>query len=244
MRILAKTDVGKVREMNQDYYYIPDENESICVYILADGMGGYTGGEIASTLAVQSVKKYIHNNYENIEHNKENLLNLIKEAIEYANMMVYEKSLEDKDLSEMGTTLDVVLIKNQKAYIGHVGDSKVYRINESNITKITTDHSYVEKLVNDGTITREEAVNHPKKNMLMKAIGSSSFAVPDLIELEINQDDIILMCSDGLTNTISEEEILRTVEKDSDMAVDELIDKANDAGGIDNITVIIIKEII
>ena len=158
-------------------------------------------------------------------------------------MMVYEKSREEEALREMGTTLDVILIIKEKIYIGHVGDSKVYKINNSQIDKLTTDHSYVEKLVKDGTITRQEAITHPKRNMLLKAIGSNTFVSPDIIDLEVQNGDIFLMCSDGLTNMVSENRILEIISKYSENSVEYLIEEANNSGGIDNITTIIIEKI-
>lgn len=170
MEAFAKTDVGKAREINEDYYYISKEEDLLHVYILADGMGGYNGGEVASRLATATALSYIQNNFEQIQKEKEDILNLIKSAMEYANMVVYEKANQEKELEGMGTTLEVCLIYQNKVYIGHVGDSRVYRIRKELIKKLTHDHSYVEKLVRDGTITEEEANHHPKKNMLMKAI--------------------------------------------------------------------------
>ena len=120
MRGFAKTDVGKAREMNQDYYYIPSSENDLQIYILADGMGGYNGGEIASRLATETTKNYIQNNFDKIEHEKEAILKLIKDAIEYANFVVYEESKKDENLQGMGTTLDVCCIYNNKIYIGHV----------------------------------------------------------------------------------------------------------------------------
>jgi serine/threonine protein phosphatase PrpC len=120
MRGFAKTDVGKAREMNQDYYYIPSSENDLQIYILADGMGGYNGGEIASRLATETTKNYIQNNFDKIEHEKESILKLIKDAIEYANFVVYEESKKDENLQGMGTTLDVCFIYNNKIYIGHV----------------------------------------------------------------------------------------------------------------------------
>ena len=120
MRGFAKTDVGKAREMNQDYYYIPSSENDLQIYILADGMGGYNGGEIASRLATETTKNYIQNNFDKIEHEKEAILKLIKDAIEYANFVVYEESKKDENLQGMGTTLDVCFIDNNKIYIGHV----------------------------------------------------------------------------------------------------------------------------
>ena len=148
MRILAKSDIGKARDMNQDSFYISDlEKDEIKLYILADGMGGYKGGEIASSLAVANSRNFIFNNFNKTKKDRESLSKLVKDAIEYANMIVYEKSQEDEELHDMGTTLDVCLIYNNKVFIGHVGDSRVYRIRKNIMRKLTTDHSYVEKLV-------------------------------------------------------------------------------------------------
>ena len=170
MRVYAKTDIGKAREMNQDFYYVSQLNENMQLCILADGMGGYKGGEIASSLATNSAREYIERKFELIKHSDEEIMNLIKESMEYANEIVYDKAKANDELEQMGTTLEVCLLYNEKAYIGHIGDSRIYRIRKNIIRRITTDHSYVEKLVKDGTITREEAFYHPKKNMLMKAL--------------------------------------------------------------------------
>ncbi len=170
IKAYAKSDIGKVRENNQDYYYISEPLDDVQLYIIADGMGGYNGGEIASSLAVTSAKSYIENNFEQIEKDKESIIQLVASSLEYANMIVYEKSKENKELEGMGTTLDICLIYNNRAFIGHVGDSRIYRIRKDFIRKLTQDHSYVQKLVKDGTITQEEANHHPQKNMLMKAL--------------------------------------------------------------------------
>lgn len=242
MKIYAQSDVGKARDMNQDSYSITDEAPyKLC--ILADGMGGYKGGEIASKLAVSATENYIKNNFDGIEKNVEQILKLIGNAIEYANMIVYEKSKEDAELKDMGTTLDVSLIYNGKVYIGHVGDSRVYRIRKKIIRRITTDHSYVEKLVKEGTITKEEAINHPKKNMLTKALGCSSYVEPDLLYKVFQNGDILLMCSDGLTNMLRENEIYDIIVNSNEDVAKKLINSANDLGGYDNITSIVVKNI-
>lgn len=240
MRVFAKTDVGKARERNEDFYYIAKPEDPIQLFIVADGMGGYNAGEVASNLATNSVKNYITNNFENIEHEKEPILNLIRSAIEYANMVVYEKSKEIPELGGMGTTLDVCLIYNNKIYIGHVGDSRVYRIRKEFIRKLTKDHSYVQKLVEDGTITKEEADYHPKKNMLTRALGCTPYVEPDVTMKVFLKDDIIVMTSDGLTNMIKEDEIYHIITEDPEKAAEKLVQKANDLGGYDNITVVII----
>lgn len=175
MEAFASTDIGKVRDMNQDSYYISDENDEIKLYIVADGMGGYKGGEIASKLAIESAKNYIRNNFEEIKKEKELILELIKNAIEYANMVVYEKSKEIEELNGMGTTIDVCLIYSNKVYIGHIGDSRVYRLRKEFFRKLTVDHSYVEQLVKEGNITKEEAYNHPKKKYVNKSIRLYTF---------------------------------------------------------------------
>lgn len=238
MRAFAKSDVGKVREMNQDSFYISKTTDDLQLYILADGMGGYNGGEIASKLAVKSAKSYIATNFSTIEHDRESIINLIKSAIEYANMIVYEKSKQSPELEGMGTTIDVCLIYGGKIYIGHVGDSRVYRKRKDFFRKLTTDHSYVQQLVSDGTITVDEADNHPKKNMLTKALGCTAFVEPDVFAKGYLKDDIILMCSDGLTNMVKENEISKILSDNPEKAYKILINKANENGGYDNITVI------
>jgi len=243
IKAYAKTDIGHVREVNQDYFYISDSLDQVQIYILADGMGGYKGGEIASSLATQSAKSYIENNFKETPKDKESLIQLIGSSIEYANMVVYEKAKENKELTGMGTTLEVCLIYNNRAYIGHVGDSRIYRIRKDFIRKLTQDHSYVQKLVKDGTITKEEAENHPKKNMLMKALGCNAFVEPDVMIKGFQKDDVLVMCSDGLTNFVSQDEIYKEVKEDFEQAPKKLVDMANESGGYDNITVVVIKNI-
>ena len=241
MKVFAKTDIGKIRENNQDSFYIDEDDLKYKLYILADGMGGYAGGEIASSIAVNAVKTYIKNNLKKGEYSKEKFKQVIKEAIEYANMMVNEKAMEDEQISEMGTTLDVSIIYEDRIFVGHVGDSRVYRIRNENIRQLTNDHSYVEKLVRDGTITKEEAVNHPKKHMLIKVVGSKTFAEPDILEKKILKDDVILMCSDGLTNMVENKEIYNIIKSENENVAETLVNQANRNGGYDNVTAIVIK---
>jgi protein phosphatase len=141
----------------------------------------------------------------------------------------------------MGTTLEVCLIYNNKAFIGHIGDSRIYRIRKEFLRKLTKDHSYVEKLVTDGTITKEEAQNHPKKNMLMKALGCTAFVEPDIMVKGFLKDDILLICSDGLTNMVTEQEIYSYLRQNVEDACDKLVNRANEMGGYDNITALVIQ---
>jgi len=240
MKVFAKSDIGRAREMNQDAYYASQPSDTVGLYIVADGMGGYNGGEIASELAVTAAKNFIENNFAETEHTKEKLQELVKNAIEYANMLVYEKSKEIQELEGMGTTIEVALVHNNRVYIGHIGDSRIYRIRKNFIRKLTTDHSYVEKLVKDGKISKEEAVHHPKKNMLTKALGCTSFVEPDVTVKGFLKDDILVLTSDGLTNMVTDEKIYNIVTDNIEVATDKLIEKANENGGLDNITVIIV----
>ena len=243
IKAYARSDKGKVREMNQDYYYISNSLDVVQLYILADGMGGYNGGEIASSLAVQTAKNYIENNFSQIDKDKDSIIQLLGSSMEYANMVVYEKSKENSELQGMGTTLEICLIYNNKVYIGHIGDSRIYRIRKEFIRKLTQDHSYVQKLVKEGTITKEQAAHHPQKNMLMKALGCNAFVEPDVMVKGFLKDDILIMCSDGLTNLVNQDIIYEKASKNIEQATKDLVELANDRGGYDNITVIVIKNI-
>ena len=241
MKVLAKSDRGKLREQNEDYYYVSDEDKIPALYMLADGMGGYEGGEVASRLAIDAAARYIGNHFDLIEHMKEDILELIEDAMKYANEIVFDVAKNSEDLQSMGTTLEICLIYNNRAYIGHIGDSRIYRIRGKIIRKLTTDHSYVEQLVKDGTITKEEAKTHPKKNMLMKALGCSEYVEPDVMVKNFQPEDVIVMTSDGLTNMVDDNKIFETIKNNFETSDEMLINMANDAGGIDNITVVIIK---
>lgn len=231
MKAFAKSDIGKVRENNQDSYYCSKEGDSLNLYIVADGMGGYNGGEIASSIAVAAVKGYFENNFASSSNDRESILALIRNAIEYANMVVIEKAKSEKELEGMGTTLDLCLIYNNKIYIGHVGDSRIYRIRKEFIRKLTKDHSYVQQLVEDGKITKEEAVHHPKKNMITKALGVSSMVEPDVYVKGYLKDDIVVMCTDGLSNMVPDAKLYEIVSKQEPTeAAKNLVEEANKNG--------------
>ena len=244
VKAYAKSDVGKAREINQDSYYITEDQFSeIQIFILADGMGGCNAGEIASKMAVNCAKSYIENNIKDTPKDKESLIQLIGSSMEYANMVIYEISLENNEYEGMGTTLEVCLIYGNRAYIGHVGDSRIYRIRKDIIRKLTQDHSYVQKLVQEGTITKEEAEVHPKKNMLMKALGCNAFVEPDVMVRGFLKEDTIVICSDGLTNMVKVQDIFEKVKENFEIAPKELVELANNNGGLDNITIITIKNL-
>ena len=243
IKAYAKSDTGKIRDNNQDYFYVSKPLDEIQLFLLADGMGGYNGGEIASKIAIETAKSYIESNFKQINKDRESIIQLLGSSMEYANMIVYEKSKENEELKGMGTTLEVCLIYNNRAFIGHVGDSRIYRIRKEFMRKLTQDHSYVQKLVKEGSITQEQAAHHPQKNMLMKALGCNAFVEPDVMVRGFLKDDILIICSDGLTNLVSQEQIYKSVKNSIEKAPKELVNIANNNGGYDNITVIVIKNI-
>ena len=244
MLFYGVSDIGLKREQNEDYIIIPNENEPIKLFILADGMGGANAGEEASKIAAKTVKEYIKNNFIKIERDKIGLEGLIRRAIVEANKKVYSLSKEFAKYKGMGTTLIVVLIYRGRMHIGHVGDSRVYRIRQNVFRQITKDHSYVQALVREGSISLEEAKVHPQKNILTKAIGAEEKISPDIITKGFVKGDIILMCSDGLTNMLDDKYIYEIIMKnvfDINVACNKLIEAANDNGGLDNVSAIIIS---
>ncbi len=225
MVFAAKTDKGKVREKNEDFFYAKGN-----ILIVADGMGGHNAGEVASKLAVEtavSVLDGICSDY------KEK----IEEAVKEANAAVHNMATGDRE--GMGTTFDVCIYNSGNLYIGHVGDSRVYIIRGDRVIKITEDHSYVEMLVSKGEITKEEANNYPMKNMITRAIGVNDSVECDFYKTEIKSGDKVLLCTDGLTDMVREERMAEVIaENNIEDAVKILVKEANDAGGKDNITVI------
>lgn len=241
MNAFATSDVGKEREINEDYFFISYPDDVVQLFILADGMGGYNGGEVASKLAVTTAKNYILTNYEKTDKNQEELYELVKSSVTYANMVVYEKAQKNIDIQNMGTTLDVCLVYQGKSFIAHIGDSRVYRLRKDYLRKLTKDHSYVQQLLDEGKITKQESMEHPKKNMLIKALGVQTYIEPDVMIKGFIKGDAYLMCSDGLTNMVSEEDICKIIKENPTDSTKLLVQKANDNGGTDNITAIIIR---
>lgn len=244
MRFYGLTDVGIKREKNEDAISLPSENEGIKLFILADGMGGAKAGEKASQLAIESIRDYIRLHFIKIERTKEEIEEMIRKAMVEANRKIFELANEYQELKGMGTTVLVVLLYRGRLYIGHIGDSRVYRLRKSVLRQLTKDHSYVQELVRQGTITIEEARNHPQKNVLLRALGCDRDIMPDVITKGFVKGDIILLCSDGLTNMVEDKEIYEIIMKntsDLKVACKMLIDTANQNGGVDNVSAIIIS---
>ncbi len=243
MLVGAKSHIGRVRKINQDAFYVPLDKK-MPIYIVADGMGGHKAGEVASNMAKDII-------VENLEKNKillnteRQVLKVIKESIEDANTKIYLKALENNKYRGMGTTIILCYIGKKHIYIGHVGDSRAYIIRDKTmeIEQITEDHSLVNDLVKTGGLTIEEAKNHPKKNMITRAVGSSSIIEVDLIREKYGLDDILLIMTDGVTNMLEDKEILEEFigSKNLQKSCENIIERANNLGGLDNSTIIAIK---
>jgi protein phosphatase len=235
-----KTDRGLKRQLNEDSCNVLVGLSGVpTCFIIADGMGGHKSGEIASKKAVELVCNHLLDANWDIEDISE----LLKNTINTVNEEIYNFSVMDEATQGMGTTLIIAVVKNGKLYIGHVGDSRVYLIRDNTIKKLTWDHSFTEELVKNGSITKDEAVNHPKKHMITRAVGFEIDLLVDTYEIDILENDIILLCTDGLTNMIDEDMILDIIKNEDNpqIACDSLIQNANNRGGEDNVTVIIGK---
>jgi serine/threonine protein phosphatase PrpC len=243
MKYAAITDKGMVRKKNEDNYrIISDYMDKPSFFIIADGMGGHSSGEIASKIAVEIAENHIKNSEKSFD-NKDDIVELINSIIIDADSEIQYSSHTKTEREGMGTTFIIMVVLDDIAYIGHIGDSRVYLINDNIITKVTTDHSYVEELLKTGSITEKEAKNHPKKNLITRALGHIESDLADIYRVEFNKNNTIIMCTDGLTNKISNEEILEYSEKHK-MPYElcrGLVDKANERGGEDNITVIAVR---
>jgi protein phosphatase len=243
VRFSVKSDLGLVRTINEDSYFIRANEDNLPnVFIIADGMGGHNAGEIASaTAAKYSGELFISKNSELA--NVENILDTIVDVMNHTNTKVFNMSKEKKENSGMGTTLITVVLIDRKLYIGHIGDSRLYKVSDNNIIRITTDHSLVEELVKSGSLTREEAERHPKRNIITRALGCADSIEVDTYIEEVKEDDIILMCTDGLNNMVLEDEIKKIILENDELddVSSKLIEAANFYGGEDNATVILFK---
>lgn len=237
MIIHSKIDKGIIRNSNQDAYFAGQLAENITFAIVCDGMGGANAGNIASEIAVKTVSEYLYNSYrENMSIDE--IEKVIKNAITSANIQIYDRACNNDALNGMGTTAVVAVIKGYEAVIANVGDSRIYLINDS-ITQLTKDHSIVQSLIESGKITPDDAKVHPRKNVITRALGVETEVIPDTDFINVSPRDTLLLCTDGLTNFVSEQKILETFNNnDISVVSDKLVDLANHNGGGDNITVV------
>ena len=238
MKTFSVTDAGVVREMNQDYYFSSDTAVGNLpnLFIVADGMGGHKAGDYASRYTIERVVASVSRN------TGEEPIAIMKEAINKANELLVAESREDESKSGMGTTLVIGTIIGNKLFVANIGDSRLYVVGQ-NMRQITRDHSLVDEMVRLGEINADEARVHPDKNIITRAVGTSDHVEADFFEVEITADDTILLCTDGLTNMVRDDEILDIIKKydNAQAATMQLVKEANANGGRDNITVMIIK---
>lgn len=242
MEIGFKTSKGRIRDINQDYYYI-SSNMEYPLFIIADGMGGHKAGEVASKMAVEIISSNLESESDNFNMDDDYIVSIIRNSIWRANEEIYNKSLKTEECSGMGTTVTLAWYINGKIYIGHVGDSRAYLLRDNNLYQVTKDHSLVEELIRNGSISREEAKHHPQKNIITRAVGTSEEIESDIIIKEKTKGDILLLCTDGLSNMLSDDEIKDLLIQNGDIqkACEYLVELSNDKGGFDNISVVAIK---
>jgi len=237
-----KSHKGMVREINEDFCDVVIGSSLMkAAFIIADGMGGHNAGEVASKMAVEYISEKIKENEK--DFTEDSVSDFLKNIIKETNGIIYEKSRIPGPFLGMGTTLIIAIFLCENLYLGHVGDSRVYMIRNGEIKQLTTDHSYVEELVKNGSLSRTEAERHPQKNIITRAVGCFESVEADICTYEVYQDDIFILCTDGLTNMLTDDRILEITVKHEDpqYACAELINEANKNGGEDNITVIIIR---
>ena len=242
MKISAKTDIGLVRSSNQDFYLAGEFANGVTWAVVCDGMGGAMGGNVASETAAKVISDKLTSGYHE-GMNDNSIKHLVISAVEAANASVYSKSRTDEALNGMGTTVVLAIINEDTMYLANVGDSRIYVVSENSINQLTTDHSVVQMMIDRGEITREEAVDHPQKNVITRALGVEDEVRIDYAQEIYNEGEIVLLCSDGLTNYVKDADILKICnENDSFSLADKLVEAANENGGGDNVTVVTVTD--
>ena len=230
MAATLRTDIGKLRKQNEDAAWF---DEARAVFAVADGMGGHLAGEVASRMAIEAVQRMAR-------ENERPGIAALREAVACAHETILTHAQDHIECAGMGTTLSVLWLGENYAYIAHVGDSRIYRLREGSLTQITQDHSLVEELVRAGLITREQARTHPRRNIITRALGTHGENEPDLLVTDVQDGDVFLLCTDGLTGMVPDDEIERTLRDCGiEAAADRLLALALDAGGRDNVTLIL-----
>ena len=237
MKVIAQSDIGMVRKENQDSFWVHQVDNDTVIAVVCDGMGGARGGQQASAMAVEAVRKIFLTLLQT-----EKIDVVFQQAVELSNRYVYRKAYEDPDLTGMGTTLVLALVKGGVAYFANVGDSRGYHIKNGSIKQITKDHSAVQELVDSGHITERQAKLHPNKNIITRAIGIEEEVAYDFYQVEVEVGDVLVLCSDGLSNHVDENEIQFEISGgDFEHLAKRLVGLANSRGGEDNITVVAVQ---
>ncbi len=240
MKIVARTDIGLVRDNNQDSYAVCELEGGAVLAVVCDGMGGAAEGALASSQAVRIIKERISERYYE-SMSDISVKSLMISAVENANKSIYELSLTDEKYEGMGTTVVAALLNESYIYIAHAGDSRAYKIADKEIYQLTRDHSVVQRMLENGEISESEAADHPSKHIITRALGVDAEIRTDFCQEVIGENDIYLLCSDGLSNFVSADEIIGVFDEESFYsASDKLVNLANRNGGADNITVVAI----
>lgn len=238
------THIGQGRQNNEDSYLIINSSSHFKLFAVADGMGGHEGGEVASSLAVQVIKEFYQEHCKDLSFPSSiNLNRFVSEMFYLANKRIWEEALNNIELTGMGTTLTAAVLVNNQLIIGHIGDSRAYLINSKGAQLLTEDHSYVQKLVKENQIKAGEERNHPQRHLLTRALGTDKEVEADIYSYSLAEKDCLLLCTDGLTRTVSDTEMkdmVMSIKSPSEL-VNKLIDLANARGGPDNITIIIVR---
>lgn len=240
MKFIAKSDIGKKRDNNEDYYFVSD-NKNFPLFIIADGIGGHNSGEVASKMTVESISSSLKeiSEYKSLEDLEKDFV----KAISDANILVFNKAKENPEMLNMGSTLTALYKYENSVLIGNVGDSRAYSITNSEIRQLTEDDTLVNSLYKLGKITKDEAINHPKRNMITNAVGTDLIIDINLIQYNYKPGEYILLCTDGLSDMLRDENILSIFSSSDNLEEisETLLEKALEAGGRDNITFIIIQ---
>ncbi|MFZ2537968.1 MAG: Stp1/IreP family PP2C-type Ser/Thr phosphatase [Oscillospiraceae bacterium] len=242
MDIYGMTDIGLKRETNQDVFYTHKFSEQVGFAIVCDGMGGQNGGNVASEMACQTISHRLMESNNIVSMSDDEIKSLVISATSGANIEVYKTSNIEPGYKGMGTTVVIAVVSNKKAYIAHIGDSRVYLLREGKLHQLTRDHSVVQELLEQGKISQDEAKVHPNKNMITRAVGVNLTVDIDYLEVLLGQESKLLLCSDGLTNMVSDQIIEKTLRKyNPEATCTKLIELSNKAGGVDNITVAVME---
>ena len=239
MKTFSMTHVGQRRETNQDYMYTSETSVGRLpdLFLVADGMGGHAAGDYASRFTVEKIVEYV------TESEESEPVTVLGEAVRYANEHLLAEANADASKAGMGTTIVAAVVVGDKLYTANVGDSRLYVINQERITQITRDHSLVEEMVRLGEMDKEDAKVHPDKNIITRAIGAKDSVEVDFYEHRLKKGDIILMCTDGLSNMVEDEELFHIVQGGRDIveSAQSLVETAKENGGTDNIGIVLVE---
>ncbi len=240
MKMAGKSDIGRIRTVNEDRAFAQTNEHGVTIAIVADGMGGHQAGDIASLKATQVIQEELMQLEQQLSQAQ--YIDRVKGAVLKANQVVYEYASQDEKYHGMGTTVVVAVISGPSVIIGHIGDSRAYLYHQGKLKQLTEDHSLVNELVKNGQITPEEAADHPRRNVLIRALGTDAEVAVDVQAIHWEPGDALLLCTDGLSGLIGDERIQGTLMQmiDVDQKVEQLVEHALQAGGDDNVTVMIL----